>query len=1727
MDKLFTAVDTIVSKRIENLPYDKTITATITNIDHADEGAYIVDDGTTTFAAYSENTDYQLNQQVYVNVPQGDYQKNRIIIGKYFPNDDNKFKYNYVSPMNTFVNITGDLINTENEYTLTANSEETTVLIWQSNVQLKDYDILGISGKFRSWLNDYNDIISGEYGIRIDIYSDQATSNSQGQKLFYSFYLSSSEMIGDPYNYDTYFLSEKTFDISGIKQINKIVVYFYQNQRFKSQKQGYIQPTDTANLFLKEPILAFGYDLSKITEDKVLLYSFNPDIYYSAATVDIIQNNTDVDFTKLEEERSFLNSYNAKDINLRWIHLLTEEEGSGTYNVSSSGISSTRAITIDEFDDMEQPFNIKWYKYNKVEDTTGIEYDEHAGEYWDELVDKKNNFLINIIPDIDKAGEQYKAIIEYPSKESVEEQIELDLDVNDGLYDQKQAILDSVQMIEDMQMVNNLYYIQSLQDLLTYLEQGYFQRIEEIQNNTALSEEERLAAITEVTKQYNSQHASYTSELNSAIAYNPGSRYAYFAELLDDANGQKFINDINIQVDQYKSTGYYPDPESLNKMIQDYLDKHPTKTKIKILKSSIPTYFSQTYITTFLDNLSYSNYQTIITNFFNQFQEDFQNNILEIIKDYEENEKNLLTKYYNTYNQIQEINAEIELYRNLELSKIQYYVSEPIIFNNSNPNIEIEKKINESIKSLEIIATDELQGVYNIYENEGQIKNLNDAHILRTLEARYKKYDEDSLPIENGETIIWRIPLLNTMIERPEEGVEYSQYSEAPKGEVTGENYKEGCYYLYNTENQQYVQILPISEDINYSAETTYYKRNDVSVQEENGFMIITKTANATQDFRIKSFCQSSLTNNEIFCTVKKGDTEFNASINLSFSSVGNNGTDYTFYLEFFNNENNFALPIQGFTEEEKNEGKDKLNIRAKLFNDLHTDITSTAGVDFNWKVLNNTNVKYYPENTKASECYIKIKEDYNEMAWKPEDFNHVIVKCQCTLPITLANENNSFYEIGADGKSILKSPDARDITLTAFLPIPVIKNRDLIAGYNGNSLISYDNSGTSPICYEGKFRIYDKNGSSIGEEENSQNTIKWEIYGITMPSEPEPGEEQTIQDPRPFYPQISEDGYLQVPTIYLMGDNTPISIQCKVNDIVEFILPLRITKRIYNSKVINSWDGSLTFNKNDGIILSTMMGAGYKDDENRFNGVMLGEMAAINKEASDSIYYTGTGLYGFNAGEKSFGFNINGVGFIGKLSGAQILFSGQEGSITSASYEASIGDENGIVETIPSLIQQEAEPKGGLHLDLDDGRIDFLSRKFYYSITDENDTITNYYGRINITIDANPLESEPYFRITNYKNKSLIYIGGDNSNFYLQSENYDASKDTGTFINLNDGNFHSTTGGKIGCWKFDKSRMYDNSNSTGYTGVNRYGSGMAFWAGGTDLTGNNAPFNVSHAGKLSASNVDITGGNIGIGGINFTCKISDGMISFVPKKNVSWGIGGMAGMRIGSYGYYFEQRFWDSGVPYYDLYLVGNVAYVNAKRLELSRDNSDGAATIACYGTGEDTWAYTNLTISTKNWAGLYSDSIGENNVWLSYFDSNGKRHHPSDSDIRFKENIEKISDYEVNSVLSNVNIVNFNYTYDTNKAVYNGVIAQELRDVLIKYNIGYRSYLLINNQENSDFPSLIYSLDHDEEKVRYEVEYDKFTPLLWRGWQIHNDKIEHLQKEIQNLKEKIYENK
>jgi hypothetical protein len=43
---------------------------------------------------------------------------------------------------------------------------------------------------------------------------------------------------------------------------------------------------------------------------------------------------------------------------------------------------------------------------------------------------------------------------------------------------------------------------------------------------------------------------------------------------------------------------------------------------------------------------------------------------------------------------------------------------------------------------------------------------------------------------------------------------------------------------------------------------------------------------------------------------------------------------------------------------------------------------------------------------------------------------------------------------------------------------------------------------------------------------------------------------------------------------------------------------------------MLNKWDGSLTIDEKNGTILASMVGAGIKDRNNTFSGVLMGEVA-------------------------------------------------------------------------------------------------------------------------------------------------------------------------------------------------------------------------------------------------------------------------------------------------------------------------------------------------------------------------------------------------------------------------------------------------------------------------------------------------------------------------------------
>lgn len=71
-----------------------------------------------------------------------------------------------------------------------------------------------------------------------------------------------------------------------------------------------------------------------------------------------------------------------------------------------------------------------------------------------------------------------------------------------------------------------------------------------------------------------------------------------------------------------------------------------------------------------------------------------------------------------------------------------------------------------------------------------------------------------------------------------------------------------------------------------------------------------------------------------------------------------------------------------------------------------------------------------------------------------------------------------------------------------------------------------------------------------------------------------------------------------------------------------------------YGNEAINSWDGqSVELNEKGGYILSPTFGAGKKNEQNQFTGVIMGIDSQENK----------TGIYGYKDGEKTFGIDEDG----------------------------------------------------------------------------------------------------------------------------------------------------------------------------------------------------------------------------------------------------------------------------------------------------------------------------------------------------------------------------------------------------------------------------------------------------------------------------------------------------
>ena len=570
-----------------------------------------------------------------------------------------------------------------------------------------------------------------------------------------------------------------------------------------------------------------------------------------------------------------------------------------------------------------------------------------------------------------------------------------------------------------------------------------------------------------------------------------------------------------------------------------------------------------------------------------------------------------------------------------------YFESNILIFTNENPVA--DKATVDLIKALKItFEENEPQGEYLLYDQTNRIQDSTQTSKLRKLIATYNSLITGETTLDNAESIQWRIPLTNTMIQRPQEGKEF------------------------DSENDQVV----FTEDGLYCIIT-----RDASLQ--NGTIGELFNNYAEQNFRIKEYYSENATNNTVYCSIVKNKVNYTAEVQLFFGPKGTNGTDYTFLLKFEQGRNCLYHYTGRTVNDVLEQDLDPLKISASLYDYTNNIISAidTPIPKFSWYSNDGTivfcdNFGNELENQESYEAEEQSSDgSHLDIYIRRKDANSI---CQYNI---LKAEISMDIEIGGQTK--------KGTQLVAYLPIPFAYQY----GYSieGTTEIIYDTFGKCSYYYKSPYILYYDNAAQLDPdlvwETNHDDVAAADAY---YPKMGEGKLKITLQDNE----EQSEikSGQLIPPSMLFDGISPKINVVARKGDIQYWIQPIFMRRNVYSSQMLNSWNGDLTIDENNGTILATMLGAGFKDSANRFNGVLMGDVSDQNHRGTAADAHAGTGLFGYHEGAQSFGFKIDGKAFIGKSGKGRIEFDGNSGKIQSMSYAAGAT---------------------GMLIDLDDGFID------------------------------------------------------------------------------------------------------------------------------------------------------------------------------------------------------------------------------------------------------------------------------------------------------------------------------------------------------------------------------------------------------------------------------------
>ena len=433
-----------------------------------------------------------------------------------------------------------------------------------------------------------------------------------------------------------------------------------------------------------------------------------------------------------------------------------------------------------------------------------------------------------------------------------------------------------------------------------------------------------------------------------------------------------------------------------------------------------------------------------------------------------------------------------------------------------------------------------------------------------------------------------------------------------------------------------------------------------------------------------------------------------------------------------------------------------------------------------------------------------------------------------------------------------------------------------------------------------------------------------------------------------------------------------------------------------------------------------------------------------------------------------------------------------------------------------------------------------------------------------------------------------------------IKSKNYISSGGTqGSFLNLADGSFKSpnlswdsngnliaknanlsgqitATKGSIAGWTIIKDKMY-TTGSGKYTGIGKYGSAYAFWAGATSNdNGNSAVFKVGHTGKLTAADADITGtitatdGKIGRYDITSTYLMtnSGSNASGIGGDQAFWAgkedsnsapfrVGYDGGVYCGSFssessalkltlnnGYLTitnksdgttafrvdEDGYTRCTICYAGNYfgksmeLTGNIAANDLTAngyLYCSEVHSSGAVII---GSDSESfyWAHGFQIARGTSWGGV---CIGDDGQQLRlYGTSIWASHSISTSDENLKENFTTLDQYE--EFYMNLNPIGFNYIGDYDgKKTHFGFGAHKTEDILESEGYDSDKFAVVTHRPlvQEDIEKRFGKDVEVDIETEYGVSYTEFIALNTHMIQKTRRELEQVKQEKENLEARL----